>query len=371
MLISLVSVISLIAIIQSTLSSIFAKFTAKYSAAKDKEMLASVVSTGWKITIGISGIMLFAFLLLGSVIASFLHISSPLLIVLTAVGTAAVLLSSVYLGVFQGELRFKLVATLSIIGPIVKLIVGISLVLAGYSVGGALFGVLGTFIAPLLLSLVFLKVTVKNKDNTFEKKFLVEFKKYSLPFFLATFGITFMQSADVIIVRHLTSGVMSGQYAALSLMGKAIFYLTMPIYFVFFPLVAQKKEKAERLTGTLILASTVVFAVSIGITLFYFLFPNIILSIFYPKPAYSILTSYIGWYGVYISIFAVAYVLTSFFLSIGKTGVWKITLSIAGIFSMLLWFNHSNFSQIIFALTISSFLLLIALCIYYKTNGSN
>src|SRR5581483_6186188 len=73
-----------------------------------------------------------------------------------------------------------------------------------------------------------------------QAKFLNEFKDYSVKFFFATLGITLLTSVDILFVKHFFSPQLAGQYAALSVMGRAIFYLTSPIYFVFFPLIAQK-----------------------------------------------------------------------------------------------------------------------------------
>ena len=78
--------------------------------------------------------------------------------------------------------------------------------------------------------------------------------------------------------------------------------------------------------GTVLLASGGVVGVSVLMSLFYFAFPQIVLSVFFPKPGYQVLTQYLGYYSLYILIFAFASLLNSYFLSIGKTRVYIITL---------------------------------------------
>ena len=106
-------------------------------------------------------------------------------------------------------------------------------------------------------------------------------------------------------------------------------------------------------------------------SLFYFAFPQIVLSVFFPKPGYQVLTQYLGYYSLYILIFAFASLLNSYFLSIGKTRVYIITLigAVIQIGSILLF--HSSIYEIIIGLFSSSFVMLLLFLIYYYLHGED
>ena len=153
--------------------------------------------------------------------------------------------------------------------------------------------------------------------------------------------------------------------------GKAIFYLTAPIYFVFFPLIAQKKERNEKLFETVLLAGLVIVLFSSVLSFVYFLYPDLILNIFFPAKAYKMLAPYLGFYSIYILVFSLAMLLNNYFLSIGKTGIYKINLFCGVLFIVLISIFHSALFQVIEVLFSVSFLLLLLLLVYYKYNAKD
>ena len=158
---------------------------------------------------------------------------------------------------------------------------------------------------------------------------------------------------------------MAGQYAALSIMGKSIFYFASPVYFVFFPLIASKKEKKEKLYETLFLGIGIITIISVALSFVYFLFPMSVLRIFFPAKEYSILAQYLGPFSLYIIIFSIAILFNNFLLSIGKTGIYKINLVVSLIFIVFMYLYNDNFHQIIGVLFATAFLLLISHLLYY------
>jgi len=154
-------------------------------------------------------------------------------------------------------------------------------------------------------------------------------------------------------------------------MGKAIFYFISPVYIVFFPLIAQKKEKKEKLLGTLLLACLVIIITSIGMSFVYFLFPSLIVKFFFPNPEYEILENFLGIYSLFILIFSLASLFHNYFLSIGRTGIYKITLSASVLLILGVSFYHQSLYQIIGVLFMSTFVLLGAYLIYYMLYERN
>jgi len=95
--------------------------------------------------------------------------------------------------------------------------------------------------------------------------------------------VTLLSNTDIILVRHFFNPVVSGQYAALSLMGKAIFVLHNTSTYSFLPGYGIKKERKERLFRTLMLASGIVVGISAILSAVYFIVPELVLKVFLPE----------------------------------------------------------------------------------------
>lgn len=369
LLISLIALVSLLTLFQGSLTTLFAKFAAKYAVHKDYGSEIGFIKFSSKIILFIAIGFLIGLIVLMYPISGFLHVSNYFLMVLVFLTVFVSILGSLPSGILQGHLKFRYLSGISVLGAVIKLAIGILLVMGGLGVIGGIVGVLAFFVIPYIVSSLY--VFYYTKKHAAEKKsvhidFISEFKKASGPFLIASIAITILQASDVIFARHFFSNVMAGQYAALSLMGKAIFYITSPIYFVFFPLIAHKAEKKEDTTGTLFLASVIIFACSGLFTAIYFIYPQIILNIFFPSAGYSVLRAYLGFYSLYILIFSICYLLFNYFLSVGETRIYKITVSVALIYIISLILFHKTIADFIMVLTFSSLLLLFLLCIYYK-----
>lgn len=368
---SLSSMTVLFGIFHASFTSIFARFSAKYRAKGDKRNFKHLLSSGLKFVIFFDIAFFTLLMLLTPLLGQFLHVNNLLLIFLIFFSVFISILYALPSGVLQGEMRFLLLSALNISGPVIKIAAGTALVFAGFSVLGATYGILLSSMIPLVIA--GLIVAREHKGSRIESKggddFIGEFKKFSYQLFLTSLGITIISNADIILVRHFFDPVTSGHYAALSLMGKAIFYITSPIYFVFFPLIAHKKERGEKLLETLIIALGIVIACNAVLSLVYFTFPDLILKIFFPAPEYKVLASYLGPYSLYVLIFSSAYLFSNFFLSIGKTSVYKINLVAGLLFVLGVVLFHGSLFAIIANLFIISFLLLVSLLIFYLYHG--
>jgi O-antigen/teichoic acid export membrane protein len=372
---ALSSLTVLFGIFQMSLVGIFAKFSAKYKAGNDDSGFAQLYKSGLKFVLLVAGIICLLLLLGIPLFSSIFKISDVVLLVIIIFSIAISIVSAFPFGILQGEMRFWLTSILYIIAPIVKIILGIMLVVLGFNVIGVLIAILVASLIPTLIGFVIVKRDHKTDVHSKlgSSKFFTEFKKYSLYYFLASIGISVISNADILLVRAFFIPEVSGQYAALSLMGKAIFYFTSPIYFVFFPLIVQKNERKESYSKLLFLTIGIVFSVTGAISMFYFIFPQIVLAVFAPRSEYQALIPYIGPFSFYMLVFSIANIFNHLFLSLNKTKVFIINLFIAFIFILAIIFFHNSLQQVITILFTSSSLLLILYVLYYYrvSHGKN
>lgn len=371
LLISLMSLITIFAIFQGSISNVISKFITEYHTRSDSKMYSMMLEKSFKWLIIGSSLLFVIFLACVHLFAGFLHVEDNVLLILTFLSIALVMVYAFPMGVIQGRMKFFFLSFLNVLSPGLKVILALITIYLGFGLIGILSSVVLSFLIPAIIGTVFVmkdydKNLAKGAD---EKKLIKEIKTYSYGFFLASLGIGLFLNGDVILVRHLFSPVIAGQYAALSIMGKAIFYLSAPLYFVFFPLITHQKEKNQKTTQTLLFGGVIVAGFSSVLSVIYFLFPHLILKIFYPAPGYQMLAPYLGPFSLFIVIFSCVYLLNTYFLSSGKTGIYKINLGIAGAFIISLFLFHKNLTEVIITLFSLSFLHLVLLLVYYFKNG--
>lgn len=363
---SLLSIINIFLVFSTTIITVFAKFSASFIGQNKKEYIAVLFKKGSRL-IGFTGLVIMIIIIvLSSQIASFLHIKNLLLINIMAITLFIAFLSSVVFGILQGALKFISFSLVNIFSSLAKLVLGIGFVLLGFNVLGAMIAIFISNLVGYLFAFLsignFLK---KAKNDLVIPDLQRKLSLFAMPVFLSSLGMTVFTSVDVILVKHFFQETVAGQYAALNLMGRSIFYIVSPIVFVFFPLIAQKKERNEHLFNTVLLSVFLTGFPAFILSMIYFFFPKLIINIFFPAQIYSSLTIYLGPFSLFILFFALSWLFNNFYLSIGKSKASLLTMIAAIMEIIYIIFLHENINQIINGLILISFLLLISLLLYY------
>lgn len=363
----------LVGIVGVAFSNVVAKFSAKYFGLSDDAGSSRVLTLGLKFILLFSVILLLILSVAIPLISQFLHVSNYLYIFLVILAIIFSLIIALPQGFIQGRMQFVLLSFISLTQPLIRLLVALSLVWAGYSLLGPFVGLALSVAVPavVLLFYVYKKYVIPSEKTSTDEAYKKEFIHYTYTYFLSGIGLTLLSNTDVILARHFLSPVEAGQYAALSLMGKAIFYFTSPIGTVFFPLIAYKKEKKEALFKTVFFALSIILLASVGLSFVYFAFPQVILAIFFPRAGYSVLANYLGFYSLYILVFSLVSLFSSYFLSVGKTKIYIFTLIAAASQIILISLFHASLYQMIGVLFANSFFLLVWYIIYYWKNERN
>lgn len=368
---ALVSVWVIFAVLQLSITGILAKFTAKFSASNKSGFLSFFINSSLKIVVTFSiavCIILFIFI---QPFSDILRVKDLRITTVLILMIGVSIIQSVPLGILQGKLKFFSISLFNMSGPLLKFVLSFIALYLGFGVLGVIFGIFLSAMFPFLFILAYV-VRVFAHEEKRELKigpFMAEVKDYSLKFFLATLGISLISHADVIMVRYFLSETVSGQYAALSLMGKAIFYLTGPISFVLYPLIAHKKEKKESAYDTMLLAGLIVVVSSTALSFVYFMLPNLVLSVFFPSPDYKILAKYLGPYSLFIILFSIVNLLNNYFFSSGKVGIYKINIATGLLFLLLFGIFHDSLYQVIGVLFTTTITMLVLYIGYYKYHG--
>ena len=361
---SLVSLLTLFVIPTQSLAAIVVRYATGFFAKNEVNKAGALYVKSFKYLIFFSVAFNIAFILFSPLITNFLKIQNVGLILLVGASVAIFYIATLNLAFIQSLLRFKLLGVIYTIAGVGKLIAGVSLVLMGFNVYGA---ILATFIFSFLdfiFSLFPLRKVIKNAGENAGIG-IKAFSSYAIPTSVAVLSLSSFISTDVLLVKHFFGPVETGLYGGLSLIGKVIFYFTGPIAVAMFPLIVKRHEINKKYNGLFYLSILLVLSPSVIITFFYFLFPQFIIKLFLGGGAYLTMAPYLGLFGVFLTLFSVNNLFVSFFLSIKKTGIAKVVFLAAIVQITAIFIFYSNFLQIIYVSIITSLLLLGLLVIYY------
>jgi O-antigen/teichoic acid export membrane protein len=351
------SLLYIISIVPLSTSIAIVKFI---STAKSESEIAQVYLGVKRFiqVVAIAGCLILV--VLSPLIANFLHIEEVVAVALAGPVFYFSLTTLVNQAASQGTLKFLGVVTPGIVASITKLLFGALFVLIGWYVTGALWGVVISMVLGYLVSTLFVREIHKVKRTHFN---LEPFLKFSAPALLQALAFTSIFTVDLILVKHFLTPSEAGAYAALSLLGKIIFFASSPVTSVMFPIVAGKRARGERIKNIFILAFVANIAISLGVVIMYALFPELIITILY-KNDYLWAAGDLVWMGAFIAMYTATHLLVNFALSIGMTraGVFPAIAAIIQILAILMF--HSNILEVIQVSLVITFVLFLSVCMY-------
>lgn len=360
---SLISLQTVFSVPSAALTTATAKFTAQFKGEGSGQKIGTLFVTILKILCLVGFLISALSLIFASQIASFLNIQETLPIVLIGLSFLIILPQTATTGVLQGLQSFSFISLNGIFSTVVKLVAGLGLVSLGLSVNGALLGLIIAFLLPFFSSLYVLRAYfVTSPPSLIDWR---SFLKYTPMAALATYGLTSLITTDIILVKHFFSSTEAGIYSSLSLVGRVILFFSSPIPSVMFPIIAERHASQRRYHHYLLFSILLVGLASLSITIFYFLFPEFSINFFFGQE-FLRAAPYLGSFGIFITLYSICNVLTSFFLSIHKTNVGFFLLFSALLQWVLISIFHDNFTQVITSSIVVLTLLTVSLLLYLR-----
>jgi O-antigen/teichoic acid export membrane protein len=363
----LASVSSLITfpwLISAAVNPVIVRFAGDYFVKKDYTHLRGLYFKFTKFFLVVGILVLALFLVNITNIGNFFHITNMTLLVLAGFTIFITFIGIVNLSFLQAKLAFGFNVLVIFLNAFIKLILGILFVYSGYSVSGAVGAILAGALFAYFFSFTPLKFLfhTKTKNVTIDT---TEIVKYGIPAVLTLCGLTAFISTDIMLVKHFYNPVDAGLYAGLSTIGRIIFYIVAPIGTVMFPIIVRQHTNKENFRHTFKISLILVFVPSILITIVYTLFPEFAITFILKKKEFLQMTPYLGFFGLYITLYSLVYLMATFFLSIKLTKVYIPVVIFAVLQIILLSLYHQSFLQIISISFTLILLLVIGFLLYY------
>ncbi len=355
---AVISLATMFSAIFTFLSTIVIKFA---SSAKSKTEENYIFSWFTQKSFLIALTLFVATLILSPIFSKFLHIELKSILIVPFFLFFS-LLSLVFRAFLQGLLKFyEMVLSLNA-ELLLRLILGVLFVYLGFSVFGAVLGIVISGTAGFFITFYFLKnykIFLKNNKINIHKEILA----YSLPAFLFSLTSTSFLTTDILLAKHFISPQDAGIYASLSTLGKIILYATVPIGAVMFPMVSKRFSKGQKYLKVFLLSLFLTLVASMLILLFYQFFPDVAIKTLYGN-GFLAGEKYLIWFGFFAAFYSLANLICSFYLSIGKVKIVILPI-IFSIFQIAgIVFIHDSILSIIRVSLVSATLLLISLLIY-------
>jgi len=343
----MVTLMLLITAVAVSLQLVSARFISIYDAKSQQEHANALLSslTKWALWAGCGfGALL---VVLSQFWANFFNSESFWPFIILGLGMPFYLMQSVGRGMLQGRLEFSKLS-ISFVGEmIVRLGVGLLLVALGYGVVGATIGLSISFVATHILVIYLTgnaaKIDSKLKITQIE---LGNLKTYIGPVAILLLGQIIINNGDVLIVKRYFEPEQAGIYSAIALIGRAVFFISWSAVTTLFPAAAQRKEAGESSTVILRAGLGVVFAMCATMTLGVVFLGDVFLTSVFGE-SYAGVSHLLTKYAIATSLFALANMIVSHQLSLGRY-IESYALLIGSVFqTVLLLVGHSTMDQVI------------------------
>jgi len=358
---SLYSILYLVSIVPSSASVAIVKFI---SSIKDSEVY-SVYDAINKFVFRISVVLVAVILLTSPVISKFLHLKNTSPVLLVAPILFFSLLTLVNQSSSQGLLKFSGYVIPTLISSFLKFVLGVAFVYLGWSVMGAMFAVVLGAIVSFIYSYKF--ITKQIRVTKLKKIDLTPFVKYSGPVLAQALAFTSIFTIDVVLAKHFLDPFSAGIYAALSTLGKIVFFAASPVAATMFPVISKRKSLGQGYLKVFFASLAITAGIASSAILLFWLFPNIAIGVLYGKDYLSAKTDLV-WMGFFMLFYTLSNLLVNFYLSIGKVKIVILPLFSALTQAIIIWFYHDSVTEIIHVSLFTTLGLLICLGFYCGYN---
>ena len=352
----LVSLTSLLVILQVFSQTITMAVSRKTSTLKQKDQWTGIAYLWhrWLRQNLIISVVCFVLLALASPIVSrLLDLENIWYVLIIFTSIIFLLPISVNWGVMQGLQRFTPFGLSQSATYLLRLVVGVLFVYAGWGTYGGLAAVPVSFALVLPYTLASLKGLPKigTKPTGTETR-AGSFAGLTM---LALLAITVMTNVDVIFARHYLSAVETGNYSALSILGRISFYAPYGVGIAMFPKTTELYEQGGNHRQLLWKALLLTGLIAGSVVLAYAIFPGAIMRVLFGDK-YPLATPFLMEYAGAMALYAIALLSTSYLLSLKKTGVAYPLFVLMGIQIILISIFHTQMSQLVHVMLISAFM---------------
>jgi len=360
---SLLSLLVILSIFSSAINTSITRFASTFKAQGRLDRVSYLWRSYLKRTffIGLGGFIIIS--ALSPLISSFLNIDNNWYLIILSFSLILVFILPVNYGILRGIQRFIPLGSSNTLIAFLKLAVGALLVYLGWGVYGGLSAFIIAQVVVFAVTLFFLRDLVKTSTDKVEIK---GFRSYTALAVLAIAAFTVLTNIDVILVKHYLGAELTGNYSAISTLGKVAFIAPGGIAIAMFPKTSALYETNSAHRQVLLKAVLLTVLLAGGVLVIYWLFPHFITNFLFGGK-YSLVTPYLLTYTGAMLLFAISFLLMNYFLSLNQTEVaYPLVVAMLAQLGLIIAF-HSSIAEVVNIMLISGVLsVVLMLPVYLK-----
>ncbi len=364
-LISLLSLFLIISVFSQAIQASVSRFTSKFRVDNKWGRINYLWKYSLRRTFLLGVALTLILFMLSPLVSSFLNIDNSWYWVIFASSFLVAFMVAANWGILQGLQRFSPLGLTTALTGLLRLGLGLLLVYLGLGLYGALLCLPIAIVIVLVVTLSSLRGMAKAGNETVAIRGLFSYAGLAL---LALAAFAVLTNMDVILVKHFLSPENAGNYSAISVLGRIVLVAPMGIAIVMFPKTSELFETGRRHRPMLVKAMMITILLGGGVVLVYWLFPDFIVNSLYADE-YSLAAPHLFKYGLAMAFWAIAFLLTNYFLSLNQT---KVAYSLLGAMVLQLGLIigfHSSIGQVVDIMLISSVACLALMCPLYFNTG--
>ncbi len=329
-----------------------AKLVAGHDSVTEKAAVYSGLHRrAWMVGIGIAVLLIIA----RDVVAAYLKLPDPTLIVFLALGTAFYIPLGTRRGCMQGVYAFNSLAINLILEGLVRLGGALVLVKLGLGVNGAVLA----SVAGVILAYIFARPGVKHVGVL---SIPASFREglQAIVFFV---GQVIINNFDIVLVKHFFPPAEAGLYAAVALVGRVVNMFAWSVVGTMFPISAGTRsrdgEGRTLLLTSLALVTSIVLFVVLGLLMLPTLFWKVTFGPQFNLSGYGNISSLLILYAITTGVYSLSSVIIAYEMSrtIVNTGWVQLAASVALVLGIC--FFHADLHQVILIQLVMMALLLV------------
>ena len=286
-----------------------------------------------------------------------IDISAPVYVVGMLLGVSFI--TPIVRGTLQGIQDYKALSVNMILDSFLRLVFGISLIVLGLRVSGAIGSQVISAIVAFFISIYFV-LKLRSSDEGTYKIPRASIYKYS---FLTLYTIScflLLTNLDVVLVKHFFDPHTAGIYSSAVTIGRIILYFPGAMAIVLFPKISELQTLSKKSVKTLAKALIIVIALCVILNVIYFVVPDLLVRIMFGK-AFIESVPYIGYYGIAMTFYSLLNLAVFFLLSLNFYSLIPV-LTITSLAELILInYFHRNLFEVIYMLILVSLVSLATL----------
>jgi O-antigen/teichoic acid export membrane protein len=259
------------------LIAVLARYTAMLNARGDPGVRSLLARTVRLIAIP-SLVLILLTTLFARHIAQFANLGSTIPILILGFSIALIWQVAIPRGILQGLQRFTSLSLNLSLELLVRTVVVVVLLKAGYAVSGAMLAVFVGLVFVFCLGLYSLRDHFRRGAQRVRLRVMAGF---SLTAAAGIIGVQILYNQDVILAVHYLSSHDGGIYGGLNKIGTILYFLTLSVSQVLFPRVVEAVAKEQHPGRILLTSAGILTALGAGALLVFAVVPGLVVGILF------------------------------------------------------------------------------------------